>query len=254
MSRGTHTHLLEKTQVQSTEIGAWEVPPNPRRVDVEINVALCGSEGRVNYTGHRVSTNPKFVDCPKCNQRLAKQAMQARAPDAPKLELVQDKEAKGPFRYKQGWRALLGGEHIAFLGYEDHGWRVYHVGINGEDRTSLAVGYALDEDGSSGRRGVYGITAARYRSKEQALLAAEAFRSAGKLLTLDELKRERAETAARYRDAQLERDRRKAERAKERDDAIEALREILESQSLSNFQRQGVMTAIDRLTPALEEE
>jgi len=217
--------------------------------------ALCGYVTRAQWNKRRNlfyegAENERFVSCPICNKKAAAARLKARPAGAPVLTMEQDKTAKGHFRYQGGWKALQDGVLIAYLGFEDHAWRVYplylghHDGETREQDRGL-VGTPLNDDGEDGRRDhYYRLYAARYKSKEAALLAAGEFRAGGFLKTEVELFAARAEALKANRAWADERQRKFDEREQTRNDTLLALKEIFERESLSNFQRQGLMTAI----------
>lgn len=242
MSRRLQFHLLERTEIRPVPTGLWDHPPTDETEDREFKIAVCGEES--SYDSRSYLTEARHVTCPACHQKLAKAALKARGADEPKLTLVQDKAAKGGFRYQGGWRALVDGEHVAYLGFEDHYWRIYRLGLN--DKRDLVVGSPMNDDGTAGERThtYHRVEAARYKSKESALLVVGDLRASKHLHTFQELLdgRKRAEQAWVQRRARI--DAQHAEEEEARNDTLRALKELHARDDLTNFQRAGLLTAI----------
>jgi hypothetical protein len=254
MSRGHHRHLLARRETRPYEFDAYEPGKTPYWADAEFVIALCGQEYRVSGWGaDSVIEDRDYVTCPACRRKKARQELRARPAGAAVLTMEQDKEAKGGFRYQQGWKALVNGVQVAILGYEDHGWRIYPLrAFNDDQERGLHVRNAyhpIDDEGlEAGRTRDYRLpsSALNFRTKEEALMACEDLRARGKLKTAPERLHAYAE-AVRRRDAWAKSERTRVETAEQnRLETLEALNEILEKETLSNFQRQGLMTAIAR--------
>ena len=253
MSRRVHYHLLARRETRPHEFDKYEPGKTSYWADAEFVASLCGEEYRVGgYGAGLVIEKLDRVTCPTCLRKSARAKLKARAPDAPKLSIEQDKELRGGFRYNQGWKALVDGEWVAVLGYQEHAWRIYPLTAEKSDGGELIVKNTYGVLGKEGyvlSRGLYsylGSDALDFGTKEDALLACEGLRASGRLKTSAELIQE---YHARVRRNILAADRLRRERSEAeqlRLDTIEALNEILEKETLSNFQRQGLMTAIAR--------
>jgi hypothetical protein len=259
MGRAHHTHLIASEAPR--EYTVWDpdlLDMGAKEVDTELT-ALCGETTRAKWDNH--GGRPRFiqdasrVSCPKCNKKIAAAALKARPAGAPKLTAVQDKEAKGGFRYKQGWKVLLGDEAIGYVGYEEHAWRIYPLQIERYDDKAKAAGpYIRNTNGVLTRDGEVGSKhfgswrlpneALSFDSKEAAILGCEAQFNAGVLKTGPQLFADYARATEEARIRAREQTRKRDERQERKDETLAALREILEKETLSNFQRMGLMNAI----------
>lgn len=264
MGRALHRHLIARRETRPFEFDKFEAPKTPYWGEAEFLVALCGEEHRVgSWNSDRFIEEAKHVSCPQCRTKIARAALKARPADAAKLTLERDSELKGGFRYGQGWVAHIDGVPIAVLGYEEHEWRVYPYYVSRDDAGAVAVKnhYSpLTEEGRTATKGMFyrlpGGTLG-YRTKEDALLACEGLRAKGFIKPPAQLLEENAE-GQRANAVWAEEQRRKtAERNQGISDTIEGLKEILEKETLSNFQRQALMTAIAsfeaKVKPVLED-
>lgn len=255
MGRGLHRHFLAQRVTRPYEFDKFEPPKTPYWADAEFLIALCGEESRVGSWGtERFLEEPKHVTCPQCRTKLSRAALKERPADAPKLQLVQAKDARGGFRNHQGWQALVDGEAVAIVGFEEHKWRIYpFVARKNEETGRLEVinthGVLL-EDNTTGSR----FSSAGYRlpskalgwlTKEDALMGCEPLRASGVLKTEPELLAEYLENQRVHAQWISERDRKVVALDQKNRETLEALREVLEKETLSNFQRQGIMTAIE---------
>lgn len=256
MARGDTHRIASRSPREYTVWDPDLLAMNAKEVDDELT-ALCGETMRAAWNTPpraRFVEGDARVTCPKCNKKIATLALKARPAGAPKLEAVQDKEAKGGFRYKQGWKVLLDGETIAYVGYEEHGWRIYPLQIESYDDKAKADGPyirnthgVLAKDGevvSKGWRHYLPNEALSFTSREAAMLACEAQFAAGVLKTGPQLFAERKIANAEARARAAEQRARRDERQQRKDDTLAALNEILEKETLSNFQRMGLMNAI----------
>lgn len=252
MSRAHHRHLLVRTETRSHEFNRFEPGKTAYVADAEFKIALCGEEGRVGGYGHeRIIEEAQAVSCPVCRTKLAKQALKARPADAPKLSLEQDKGAKGGFRHEQGWKARIDGVPVAIIGYQEHSWRVYPYACrkNDDDVLEVVNTYGpMSKDGDTVALGSYFRLrggALGFNTKEDALIACEGLRASGVLKTAPELIAGHHAMVQANDEWHARRERERAEAATRNRNTLEALREILAKDTLSNFQRQGLMDAID---------
>jgi hypothetical protein len=257
MGRANHTHFEVGREYRDDKVGAWEIPPNPRIESREYVLFLCGHAALTENNWNRYDTNPKYVTCPACLKKLAKQALRQRPADAAKLEAVKDPDAKGNFRYQQGYKALLNGEVIAYLGYEDHHWRVYPLTIYHSEDDEVPQPYVrnarrpMNEDGGQSDYSDRWLNsrAAAFKTRDDALMACERLFAEGKLKTAERLLREHVEEQAKWAIESAARRQRRADADKARAELLEALQEVLDQHPLSNFQRMGIVAALERLTP-----
>lgn len=217
-------------------------------------VAECGYAGRIDKDrtwGVRFADEGGTVTCPACNKKLGARLMRERQrAGGPALDVVLDTEAQGGFRYQQGYKVNLDGETIAYVGYEEHGWRLYKLVVDGEEGAAPVVRNSrrpVDEAGaicslSWGR--IYG--AVKFPSRDHAALAAEAYLRAGKIKTGAALLKEQAENADELRRLKAERERRVAQAEDRRREVLEGLREVL-ALDLNNQQRDAVVAAIEQI-------
>lgn len=268
MGRAHHYHWLKtrlprEYDVWSDAEGRWL---EQKEVDDELT-AICGYNTRSKWVrdGRTFATEKKHVTCPKCRTKLAKEALKARSADAPKLAVERDPDARGGFRYKQGWRAVVDGEAVAILGFEEHAWHIYPFVARRPDDEHPEVRVVnthgvLTESGTTASRGLSRLpsSALSFKTKEDALLAAGDLRAAGKLKTAPELLVEYHANQVEWARLNAERKQKDAERGEKNRDTLEALREILAKETLSNFQREGLMNAIavyeSRIKPVIVDE
>lgn len=265
--RTLHTHVLDRVEPRAFSVRDPVLHTNTGETVVEdVRIGVCGYEVRSSWARTRdFDSNLNNITCPDCNKKLAKRAIQARE-SLESLEIKADKQARGGFRFQGGYQVLLAGETIGYVGYEDHAWRIYPLTLEHYDERARAEGpYALNDqrplnqDGSTAARGLYKYLAQSvlsFKSKEAAALGCEdAFRQ-GLLKTGPALL---AEHARYRRDAAREAQARAARRAEgeaAKTETLAGLEEILARESLSNFQRQALMNAIDvvRKQPANDGE
>lgn len=261
MGRARHWHWLRTRTPRPYDI--WEANGHTKTGDTEIDdelTAYCGYQVRAKWdaqgSGTTFAATEGRVSCPICNQKLARERLKARPADAPTLELVQDKEAKGLFRHQGGWQVWVGGEHVGWTGYEDHYWRIYMIG-NGRERevVTWGVGPLLGPAGYGKRAHYSGVCDAfGFACKELALLKAEELRAEGRLKTRPEIEAAEAAAEVRYR-AREDRFRRERDAKHQRkSDILEGLIEIAAKAEagdivLSNFQREALAGAIVDYTP-----
>lgn len=253
MGRARHRHWLREARPREYDI--WDVSgtrtTGATETDNEL-IALCGYGGRAKYDreGRSFTTDQEWVTCPQCRSKLAKAALKARPAGSAELKMERDPTAKGGFRYQQGWRALIDGEVVAILGYQEHGWRIYPFIARKDDDDVLEVTNTyspLGEDGSTieqTRSYHLASGALLFKTKDDALMACEEWRAKGVLKTKPELIVEWHRTAEENRRWREQRRREREEKDTQNRETLDALREILAKETLSNFQRQGLMTAI----------
>jgi hypothetical protein len=264
MGRGLHRHLIARRETRPFEFDKFEPPKTPYWGEAEFLVALCGEEHRLgSWRNDRFLEEPNHVTCPQCRTKMARAKLKARPADAAKLTLEQDKEARGGFRHQQGWKALVDGEAVAILGYEEHYWRIYPYVTKRDDETKEVKvvnshGVLLEDHTTGSRFSSMGYRlpgkALRWTTKEDALMACEGLRQEGVLKTAPELLAEYAENVRANEAWAAERRRKAAERNSEITDTVEGLKEILAKETLSNFQRQALMTAIATFEAKLKPE
>jgi hypothetical protein len=164
MGRRRHVHLetAEKVLSHGTERAAL----------------LCGLAPS-SWIGSTAEV--KDVSCPTCSKLHALQGIAARAPDAPALAL-ENYEAQTWYRFC--YRALLGGEHVAFVGYEGAfggDWHISIISVKEDEDFKIIVGDQLQETiqyTSSNRTYEKKL---KYASKEAALLDVARLVEAGEL-------------------------------------------------------------------------
>lgn len=252
MSRAHHYHLIAGRETRPFEFNKWEPPKTPYWGEAEFIIALCGEEHRVgSWKSDRFLEDEKHVTCPQCRAKIARAKLKARPADAPKLTLERDPDACGGFRFKQGWRAVVDGEAVAILGFEEHAWHIYPFVARGPDDENPQVRVTntrgvLTESGTTASRGLFRLPSAAlsFKTKEDALIAAGDLRADGKLKTAPELLVEYHANQVEWARLNAKRKQKDAERDQKNRDTLEALREVLAKETLSNFQREGLMNAI----------
>lgn len=221
----------------------WLKAETPGPNGTTIRHYQCGEED--SYKSNHTLDAAK-VDCRGCAAYIAKTILAARPTTEPKLELVSVK-IKGE---RSTYEIHVDGEHRGWVCYEgaykNAEWYVREIGIRETGETYL--GPQLDDRKYNYRhdRG-FG-----YPTKDHALLSVPYWRSRGELPTLAEKKA--AQTAWDARLAAGEK-RRAAEALADKtllSETLEALSDIIETVTLTNFQRAGVQDAIRRLTPEPE--
>lgn len=257
MGRRTfHTHALARIDQRPFDVYAVDGYTRTGEKALEnVKIALCGHEVRAAWDRDRdFDTNPNNITCPTCNKKLAQAAIKARPDGAGRLEIIADKAARGGFRHAGGSKVVLEGEVIGYVGFEDHAWRIYPLMIERWDDKAEAGGpyvrnapRPMDKDGSISsldRSYRPPPSVPRYRSKEAAALACEQAYLQGLLKTGAQLHQEAAEYAKAAQESADRRSALVAERLAEKSQTLNALDEILNTKTLSNFQRQGLMNAI----------
>ncbi|USN15349.1 hypothetical protein KIKIMORA_02030 [Brevundimonas phage vB_BpoS-Kikimora] len=249
MGRMLHSHVQDRTAKDSFSVYADDGRTRIGSAEEDVLVAACGERLRVRDVDNRrwnrfyPREESDRASCPACHKRLGQRALKNR----PSLELVGDPEVRGVFRSKSGSWVRRNGETIALVAYEDRAWRVYPLTINARD-DAVTQGYLplAREDGTASRSLHSGLDpdAMAFKAKELAALACEDLHDAGRLNTEAELREQQARIKARNAAATVRREQRMQAQRVEKDDTLAALNEILETESLSNFQRQGLMTAI----------
>jgi hypothetical protein len=258
--------MIERREMRPHEFNRYEPGKESYVQDCEFFVAVCGESHRIGSWGPEHdrrdwTEEENYVSCPKCRTKLAKAALKARPADAPKLTLARDPEARGGFRYKQGWRALVDGETVAILGFEEHSWHIYPLVVRRPDdehpdlRVINSHG-VLTESGTTASRGMFRLpnTALCYKTKEDALLAAGDLRVSGKLKTAPELLTQYHADQEEWARQSAERKRKDGERDQTNRETLDALREILAKETLSNFQRQGLVNAIEMVEARMKRD
>lgn len=199
---------------------------------------LCGVEPAWLNTG---SDDAARVDCPKCAKMMGEAALATRAADAPKLEMIKDEATY----YRFGYRALVGGEHVAWIGYEGayKSGRWYVSVISIDDADAMVIGHQLDIDPD--RR--YPVKMA-FAAKELALAAVPGLLEARRIWSEATIRTQRAGALERY-NARREQERREdAEEADALALTIAGLEEIRAADlGLSNLQVAALEDAILRL-------
>jgi hypothetical protein len=184
MSRAHHRHMIERREMRPHEFNGT----SPARIlcpeiasfsSRSVASRIESVPGDRKHDRRNWTEEENYVSCPKCRTKLAKAALKARPADAPKLTLERDPDARGGFRYKQGWRALVDGETVAILGFEEHSWHIYPLVVRRPDDEHPEVRVinshgVLTESGTTASRGMFRLpnTALCFKTKEDALLAA----------------------------------------------------------------------------------
>jgi hypothetical protein len=266
MGRGLHRHLIARRETRPFEFDKFEPPKTPYWGEAEFLVAVCGEEHRVgSWKNDRFLEEASHITCPQCRTKIAKALLKQRPADAPKLSLEADKDARGGFRNSQGWKALVDGEPVAILGYEEHAWRIYPFAASkkddGEIKVANTYGVLLKDHSTGSRFDSRGYrlpsSALEFKTKEDALMACEGLRLEGVLKTPTEVLADYHERQAEAKVWNENRRRKLAARDEKNRNTLEALREILGKETLSNFQREGLLNAIElyeaKVNPPAEE-
>lgn len=258
MGRARHTHALDRIIQREFPVYGLHHTPTTEKVVEDVKVAVCGHEVRASWDHDRdFDDNHNNVSCPTCNKKLAQAALKARPPGSGRLLIEADKAAKGYFRHNGGSKVILNGEVIGYVGYQDHGWRLYPLMLERYDDKARAGGAyvrnsptPLKTDGTTQARALYeylGRDVFAFKSKEAAALGCEQQHRAGLMLTEAQLWAEANAAEITAQAEQAAREQRKAERQAAKDETLQGLNEILERETLSNFQRQALMTAIAKV-------
>lgn len=265
MSRTQHSHMIASEAPK--QFKTWDSRTGHESAEFEDDIeltAMCGETTRGSWnlkqSWSKFTYDGAHISCPKCNKKIAQAQIKARSADRPALTAEADPEAKGGFRHKQGWKVLLGSELIGYVGFEEHAWRIYPLQIESYDEKAKESGPyirnargVLDRDGDTGSKafGSWSLPAKslHYKSKEAAMLGCEAMYASGILKSGPQLFAEREEANARAQVAMAERRQKESDKTERRNDTLAALQEILDKETLSNFQRMGLMNAIADLTP-----
>ncbi|USN16144.1 hypothetical protein PAPPERLAPAPP_04030 [Brevundimonas phage vB_BpoS-Papperlapapp] len=255
MGRARHTHALDRVVQEKFTVFTDNHTPTGRKEIEDVRIAVCGYSIRAKWdTDHTFDERANNITCPTCNKKTAARLIKARPSSAPKLTIEADKSARGGFRHEGGSRVLFDGEAVAYVGYQDHFWRIYPLEIERYDSQAKADGpyvrnatMPMDDSGATATRSLYaylGNEVLRYRSKEAAALACEAYVASGWLKTGPQLHAEHAQHRAAAEAAAQARETRRQARQALQDETLEALNDILARETLTNFQRQGLMNAI----------
>lgn len=248
MARANHSHFEIHRETRTVIDGQYEHPPRPEERQVEFVTNRCGGEVRVEYKWNRHTTDPKHVDCPACLKKMASDRLKALGEVT--LRLEPDKAVRYTVcRTGTNNKVFEGDVHIGYVGYEDHKWRVYPLAYRHDlDKPEISMSREpLAEQGTAGR-GHYGLDrdALSFPTKVDAMLECGELRAAGRLKTVEEIKTERRAQAARWAAEQKRRQQQVDMAEQERLETVTALQEIFEKETLTNFQRTGLMTAIAR--------
>lgn len=252
MGRMLHSHVQDRTAQESFAVYGDDGRTRIGSAQEAVLVAACGERIRMRDVDDRrwnrfyPAEEHTRASCPACHKRLGQRALKARPEGAPALELVSDPEARGLFRSKSGSWVKLNGEPIALVAYEDRAWRIYPITVNTDDDAFAPSHWPLAMEGDTAGRGRYGLEAdaLAFKAKELAALTCETLHREGRLKTVPQLREQRARIARRNAEATVRLNQRIAAEQAEKDDTLAALAEILESETLSNYQRQGLMTAL----------
>lgn len=225
----------------------------------DVDAAICGFESPVRCTWNYFTDEDARVSCPACLKKMAAARLKGFA-GAQRLAAVKDETAYGHFRHKQGWRATLDGETIAYLGYQEHAWRVYPLILETWDEQAKADGpyvrntaQPLDQHDRVASGGLHAYLSRQgdgaYKTRDDALMACLALAERGVLKTGARLI---ADAAASHRAHAAERAAYKVRRTaaeQARTDTLVGLEEILDKETLTNFQRSALLEAISRFQP-----
>lgn len=249
MGRANHCHFDVKREVRTVIDGEYEHPPRREERQVEFVTYRCGQDARVEYKWNRHTTNPNHVDCPACLKKMANDRLKTLG--KVNLRLEPDKSVR-PNSCRTGTtnKVFENDVHIGYVGYEDHKWRVYPLSYRYDlDQPRVAMNREpLAETGTAGR-GHYGLDrdALGFPTKVDAMLECGVFRAAGRLKTAAEIEAARRAYHLRSVAEEKQRQQLRDTMEAERQDTLLALQEIFEKETLSNFQRTGIMNAIARL-------
>lgn len=143
---------------------------------------------------------------------------------------------------------------VGYVAKADKQWRVYPLVHDGAE--IVAGGRPLAEVGTAGidSYGRYESDAFGYKTKDDAFLACEELRATGRLKIGPEIEADRAAAARRWEERESQRKAEEAAVDQSRRDTLEALQDILAVHPLTNFQRQGLVTAIDHFSTEADDE
>lgn len=249
MGRASHCHFEVKREPRTVNDGQHERPPRDETREVEFIIYRCGEAARAEWKWHRHSTDPKYVDCPACLKKMATDRWKASG--VTNLRLEPDKTAQN-IHCRSGTinKVFEDDVHIGYVGYEDHSWRIYPLSYRYDiDNPTVTINSGpLAEEGTA-YRGHYGLDqdALRFSTKVDAMLDSGLLRAAGRLKTAAEIEAARRAYLARSAAEDKQRQQLLDTIEAERQDTLLALQEIFEKETLSNFQRTGIMNAIARL-------
>lgn len=251
MARGFFRHLEADRKPADRKIGGAFGEPAVTVADEEIK-AYCGELLWASSTYNKAVTDESSVTCPKCRKKLANGRLKTANAGGLSLSMEADKTAKGSFRHAGGWKAFVGGDLVAYLGFQEHYWRVYPLRLGDpQEGGGAEVVNSRDPLHESGSIASLGSRSwhlesgtLRYPSKEEALLACVGLREQGFLKTGTELRAERDADLVRWRVENAARKKAKAEAQELLDETLAGLAELMERSDLSNFQRQAAANAI----------
>jgi hypothetical protein len=211
--------------------------------------AICGFD----YTWEKNFTQDEAkVTCPTCLGHIHRRLLAERPADAPKLALDIDRDQfNGAYRYV--YRALLGGEHVAWVVYDGaYGkarWRLCVINRpNDKDKRTIGYQLARDED----EVGAYSRISLGFPTKEAALMAVPELRAGGRLRTLPELNELHADSQRRQARWKIERAAEAKQEAEDREIMLAGIESLLARGDLTNIERAAV-TLMQRRIPQAKE-
>ncbi|AFU88121.1 hypothetical protein CcrColossus_gp251 [Caulobacter phage CcrColossus] len=247
MGRGIHTHLEVGRETQPVNEGLFEQPKEDRWVDREFVLTKCNDRLRADYRWYRTTTKESHVDCPKCLTKLSKERLKARV-GGPRLRLEKSEERIFAARHGTTNAVYVDDVLVGYVAKADKQWRVYPLIPDGDQ--VIVSGRPLAEVGTApiDSYGRYDREALGYKTKDDALLACEELRSSRRLKAAEEVIADRKAAEQRWEDREAKRKAEALTAAHRRRETLEALQDILATHPLTNYQRQGLVTAIEHFS------
>ncbi|AXQ68799.1 hypothetical protein HOU00_gp326 [Caulobacter phage CcrPW] len=143
---------------------------------------------------------------------------------------------------------------VGYVAKADKRWRIYPLIHDGDQ--VIASGRPLAEVGTASidSYGRYDSEAFGFKTKDDALLACEDFRASRRLKSTEEVIADREAAERRWEDREAKRKAEALTAAHRRRDTLEALQDILAVHPLTNYQREGLVTAIEHFSIPLDDE
>lgn len=253
MGRGIHHHLEVGREIRPVNEGLFDTPKTDRWEDREFILTKCNDQLRADYRWYRSSTNEAYVDCPKCLNKLSKERLKARV-GGPSLRLEKSEERIFAARHGSVNAVYIDDILMGYVAKADKKWRVFPLKHDGVD--VVAGGRPLAEVGTADldAYGRYEHDALGYKTKDDALLACEGLREARRLKPAEEIIADKTTADRRWEDREAKRKAEALTAAHRRRDTLEALQDILAVHPLTNFQRKGLVTAIEHFSIPLDDE
>lgn len=253
MGRGIHTHLETGRETAPVNEGLFDHPKEDRWVDREFVFTKCNDRLRADWRWYRTTDQESRVDCPKCLTKMSKERLKARV-GGPSLRLEKSEVRIFAARWGTTNAVYVDDVLVGYVAKADKQWRVYPLVHDGDE--VVASGRPLAEVGTAtiDSYGRYDSEAFGYKTKDDALLACEGLRGSRRLKSTEEIVADREAAERRWADRETKRKAEAAEAAQNRHDTLEALKDILAEHPLTNYQRQGLVTAIEHFSIPLDDE